>query len=622
MRFVGFAAMLCLVAIAGSAGERPTRTITRNVYFGDLHVHTAYSLDSVINLNPVGPREAYRFAMGQEVLLSGGRALRLAVPLDFAAVTEHAEYLGELSLCMMPGSRAYGSEICSDIRNETQDLRLIQKVFENLIIRDVLSPKPSRESEVCGPSGEDCLSEARTIWEELKDIAEEFNRPGRFTTFLGYEWTGNADGANMHRNVIFRDHNVPALPISYFEANSPADLWRSLNKDCTLPCAAIVIPHNSNQSRGRQFAWPTDAREAEIRSTMEPLVEMIQAKGESECRMGLGTADEECGFEKLDRRPICAMDGDSAESGCAVPCRSDGQPAGCVSPRNYLRNVFKDGLAIEKDLGVNPFKFGMVGGTDTHNGTPGATDERNYQGHHGVEDGSPEAREAMPTIAVFTPQRAKSSGGLTAIWAGENSRDELFSALKRKEVYATSGTRIVLQFFGGWDFPLQMEPNADLSERGYRLGVPMGGDLWSSDEAAARFIARASRGIDGAKLQRIQIVKGWLEGGTTKEAVYDVVCSDGLVPDDKTRRCPDNRARVDLSNCSLSDDRGAESLEVVWQDPDFDPREAAFYYARVLENPSCRWSTYESLREGKALLAGVDAVIQERAWSSPIWYNP
>ncbi len=596
-------------------------------YFGDLHVHTAYSLDSYINFNPAGPREAYRFARGEEVTLSGGRTLKLKQPLDFAAVTEHGEYLGELALCLDNSTAQYDQALCRAIRNEDKQAALIRYIFKALIIRDVLSPDPEREKELCSSEARDCLERAHSIWQELQDIADDFNQPGDFTTFIAYEWTGNTRGNNLHRNIVFRNQHVLPLPISYFEANTPAKLWQQLRDDCKAPCELVSIPHNSNQSNGQQFpaidASMLSLELARLRSELEPLVEIIQAKGDSECQTGFGTADEFCNFEKLERRPVCAGSPDTGLSDCTVLCDAQGRPEGCVQANNYIRNTLKYGLEAEASTGINPYKFGVIGSTDTHNGTPGATDESNYLGHHGVEDGSPAARAALPEIKVFTPQRMKGSGGLAGVWAEDNTRDSIFAALKRKETFGTSGTRIILRFFAGWDYPENLDEQSNLLELAYRHGVPMGGDLPPTEAGhVPRFMVWAMKAGDGIKLQRVQIIKGWLEAGESKEQTFDVVCSDGLLPDTDSHRCPDNGAEVNMADCSVSADKGAIELKGMWQDPDFEPAQRAFYYARVLENPGCRWSSYEALREGKKPFDNVDPIIQERAWSSAIWYSP
>ena len=417
-------------------------------YFGDLHVHTSWSLDSYVNFNRVGPRDAYRFAGGEPVVLSGGRVVRIDRPLDFAAVTEHAEYLGELPLCTDETGDRYSLELCRDIRNETGQQSYIDKIFRELIIRDVLSPDPQREPALCGADNSRCLTRAKSTWRELQEIAHEFNRPGSFTTFVGYEWTGNTSGNNLHRNVIYGNEHVPALPIGYFEANTPA-------------------------------------------------------------------------------------------------------------------------------------------------------------------------------IKAFSPSRMKGSGGLAGVWAEQNTRAAIFAALKRRETFATSGTRITVRFFAGWNFPDKIDGSTDLAALGYARGVPMGGDLPAPDNATAPgFILWAMKDPQGVNLQRIQVIKGWLEQGKSREQVYDVACSDGLVPDPDTNRCPDNGASVNPEDCSVSTEQGAVELKSQWRDPDFDAQQHAFYYLRVLENPSCRWSTWEALREGNKPFKDVDLTIQERAWSSPIWYGP
>ena len=621
-------ALICVICglIIFSLPLTAREVVQRFPYFGDLHVHTSWSLDSYVNFNRVGPRDAYRFAGGEPVVLSGGRVVRIDRPLDFAAVTEHAEYLGELPLCTDETGDRYSLELCRDIRNETGQQSYIDKIFRELIIRDVLSPDPQREPDLCGEDNTRCLARAKSTWRELRDIAHEFNRPGVFTTFVGYEWTGNTDGNNLHRNVIYRNDQVPALPISYFEANTPEKLWRRLHETCAAPCEVLAIPHNSNQSNGRQFPGMNpdgsmlSVEQARLRAETEPLVEIIQAKGESECHTGVGTEDELCDFEKLERRPLCA--GDDSDGDCVRVCTGNDRSQNCIASNNYVRNALKLGLELERQLDVNPYKLGFIGSTDTHNGTPGGTDETDYQGHHGFEDGTPARRALTPAIKSFSPSRMKGSGGLAGVWAEQNTRAAIFAALKRRETFATSGTRITVRFFAGWNFPNKIDGSTDLAALGYARGVPMGGDLPAPDNAAAPgFILWAMKDPQGVNLQRIQVIKGWLEQGKSREQVYDVACSDGLVPDPDTNRCPDNGASVNPEDCSVSTEQGAVELKSQWQDPDFDAQQHAFYYLRVLENPSCRWSTWEALRENKDPFDDVDLTIQERAWSSPIWYS-
>lgn len=595
----------------------------RQPLFGDLHVHSSWSLDSYINFNPIDPEQAYRFARGEEVVIAGDRRLQLQRPLDFAAVTDHAEYLGELSLCLDRKAAQYHLPLCRDIRNEKQAREVVTRIYKNLIIRDVISVAPRRESAICGADNRACHERARSMWQKLIAIADAHNKPGEFTTFVAYEWTGNNKGNNLHRNVIFRNTHVPSLPISHFEASTPALLWRQLSVGCQHPCDVLAIPHNTNQSRGRQFPASISQEDARLRSELEPLVEIIQGKGNSECKLGVGTADEYCNFEILERLPVCTKDAHENALECVRVCSNEDEDGQCIHKNSYLRNALKEGLRLEEMLGVNPYKFGVIASTDTHNGTPGATDESNYTGLFGAEDATPQGRARLPAIKAFRPPRLHTASGLAAVWAEENTRDSIFAALKRKETFATSGTRIVLRFFGGWGFGNEKIDDMDIVGLGYQSGVAMGADLpGDAIQGVPEFLFWAMQAADGASLQRIQMIKGWREDGESREATYDLVCSDGLVPNPVSHRCPDNGAEVDLTNCAVSNDKGAVELKGRWRDPDFDPAQAAFYYVRVLENPSCRWSTWEALREGRPFFAEIAPLIQERAWSSAIWYRP
>ena len=597
--------------------------IQRRPFFGDLHVHSSWSLDSFVSFNPISPEQSYRFARGEEVTLAGGRRLQLDQPLDFTAVTDHAEYLGELSLCLDKEGTQYDLPLCQDIRNVKREKKLVNKVFRNVLIRDSISQAPKRESALCGKNDIDCTEHIRDMWQKLIQVADAYYSPGEFTTFVAYEWSKNTSGNNLHRNVIFRNNHVPSLPISYFEAPTPSLLWRQLMDSCQAPCDVLAIPHNSNQSKGRQFPATMSQADARLRSELEPLVEIIQGKGGSECQVGVGTIDEYCDFELLERRPVCAVESDDIVTDCVRVCQNEDESGACIQKNIYFRNALKDGLRLEKSLKVNPYKFGVIGSTDTHNGTPGATDESNYKGLFGADDATPELRAKLPEIKKFNAARFYGASGLAGVWAEENTRDSIFNALQRKETFATSGTRIVLRFFGGWDFESGMEEEAELVSRGYQDGVAMGDDLPPfAGKPAPGFLLWAMKAMDGAPLQKIQIIKGWHKDGVSHEATYDAVCSDGLKPDPKTHRCLHNGASVNLETCELSDDRGALELSGYWQDQSFDPAHSAFYYIRVLENPSCRWSTWDAIREGKPLFKDVSPVIQERAWSSAIWYKP
>ena len=468
----------------------------------------------------------------------------------------------------------------------------------------------------CGDGAKHCLEAAGKVWSEHQTAAEgAYDRgPGcAFTSFVAYEWTASGhDGGHLHRNVIFRNQSVPALPISVMETGAMAiGLWQRLDAECRdgqPGCEAITIPHNSNWSVGSAFtsavtpAAEITRDEAAIRARYDRLVEVMQHKGESECAMTPGVTDEGCGFEKA---------------------RDHQNPTAAEAPNaiDFARTALLRGLALEPTLGENPFRFGLIGSTDTHLGTPGLVAERGFGGHGGAgKPGSRALEPGLPDVAALNP------GGLAVLWAEENSRDALFEAMLRKEAYATSGTRPALRFYGGWSYADDVCAGADVAAAGYAGGVPMGGELRSRPPGAAapRFLVSAVRDAhpSGGDLERIEIVKGWSEKGVARERVITVAGGD-------------REAGVDLATCKPQG-KGYPSLCSVWTDPDFDPEEPAFYYLRLRENPSCRWTQWAcneagvrcedpaTITEGyEACCSGeVPLTIQERAWSSPIWYRP
>jgi hypothetical protein len=599
----------------------------RQPFFGDTHVHTTYSFDANAQDTRTTPREAYRFARGETLGLQPWdaegkpqRGARLRAPLDFAAVTDHAELLGEVRVCTTPGLPGHDSDACWTWR-QFPPLSFPIFATRNLIARDRFG--------LCGPGDRHCLEAAGHVWRDIQAAAEEaYDRSPecRFTSFVGYEWTGTVGaGINLHRNVIFRNAVVPALPASWVETPSAFDLWQHLQRDCVdaLPgCDVLTIPHNSNLSGpGLMFesakltseadaAQAVDAEEAKLRQRWEPLVEIMQHKGDSECLLGAGTTDEACGFEKL---PYDSFAG-------VARLRQPGAAAPGADRRGMVREALKKGLVLEEKIGANPLKYGIIASTDTHLGTPGLTAEAEAKGHGGA--GS-RTLAGLPDDIEFNP------GGLAVLWAEENSRDALFAAMERREAYGTSGTRPVVRFFGGWGYADDLCQVQDFAARGYAGGVPMGGDLPARPSGASgpRFAVWAAQDAGnedtpGTPLQRVQIVKGWVESGAARERVFDVAGGD-------------NGARVDPSTC---DTKGPGSIELcaVWSDPDFDPAQRAFYYARVLENPTCRWSQRlcvearvdcadpASVRPGfEACCSALNQpVVQERAWTSPIWYAP
>lgn len=595
---------------AECAGRNPLR----NAYFGDLHVHTALSFDAYVHEVRVTPEQAYAFARGGEVAVPpmgedgvGTQKVRLRRPLDFAAVTDHAEFIGPALDCTTPGA-AFDDEICAQFRSG-EGAGIVRWGLQ------LTSAEPDRFPELCNTEGVDCDASTTDAWRRLIDAAEaayDRSEACEFTTFIGYEWTGNTGGSNLHRNIIFRNDDVPSFPVSYFEEGTAPGLWRALDRVCNDAegdCEVLAIPHNSNLSNGRMFvpeAIPDEdeAELAALRARMEPLVEIFQHKGSSECMNGLsgilGAQDELCEIENL---RLKADDcGDRTGGGLGI------RNSGCVSRHDFVRNVLLTGLEEEERLGVNPYELGFIGSTDTHNGTPGLTAEDDWPGHHGREESTPEDRFGPPDIALTGV--VNNPGGLAGIWAVENSRDALFDGLQRKETFGTSGPRIAPRFFAG-AIDQGLCDAADLLDKAYASGVPMGATLQASPSSPV-FLAQATSDPDGNPLEKLQIVKGWLdEDGNKRYEIYDVASVAGS---------------VDTTSCATSG--GSASLCETWVDPEYDPAQRAYYYLRVVEVPSCRWSTWDCNRtSGDARPEGCDdpdlpATIREMAWSSPIWIAP
>lgn len=608
--------------LAPDGAGAPPPNPQRNAYFGELHLHTGYSLDAKVFGNALGPRDAYRFARGETVPLGNtGLQRRISQPLDFVAVTDHAEGMGLLSQCHTPGSGVYWTVDCVGVRYRV--LLMFPRLFK---YATQIGPQGARYSAAtCGERGVDCIRAARGVWEDIQNAANEFYQPGKFTTFIGFEYSPTLlRGGMLHRNVIFRGAQVPPGVFSALDGFAE-DLLRWLDTQCTGHCQAMSIPHNPNFSWGLMFgetnanASPLTRENLLLRAKYENLVEVFQAKGSSECMLGVGTNDEECAFENL--FPACKPGEDVIDPATGIHTPQ------CVTENDLVRNVLKRGLVKEKALGFNPFQFGFVGGTDNHNSLPGDTREAGYQGHAAPNDSTPELRlgiqQTLVSRSLGLAPGSINPGGLTGVWAEQNTRASIWDGLKRRESWGTSGTRIRARFFGGFDLPANLARQPDLVATGYARGVPMGGELKAAPAGQSpRFVAWATRDADSAPLQKLQIVKGWLDGDTAREAVYDVACSDGLQPDGKTHRCPDNGAKVNLADCSISADKGAAELAVTWSDPDFKPDASAFYYLRVLENPVCRFSQRDALALGITLPATIAATVRERAWTSPIWYHP
>lgn len=600
-------ALLAALAIIAGAGQPAAGqgAPQRNAYFGDLHVHTRYSFDAFIFNVRATPDDAYRYAKGEAIDHPGGFRMQLqGGPLDFYAVTEHAAFLGVLSAMADPEHPMSENPAARDLaRADTVEDR--RRAFQSM--RYYLAPE--HRDEILD------LDVVRSAWQTIIEAAERHNDPGRFTTFIGYEYTSGPQSQNLHRNVIFRGSKAPEIPFSRLDSQNPEDLWAWLDRLRDEGIEALAIPHNSNGSNGQMFELetfdgrPLDATYADVRMRNEPLVEVTQVKGTSETHPLLSPNDEWADFELFPFR-------------IATRIWSE-------VPGSYVRDAYLNGLLLEEEQGFNPYRFGLIGSSDTHTGG-GGLEESSFHSKVGALDATGELRGSVPldTAPGADVNYADvyynlwGASGLAGVWAEQNTRDSIYDAFRRKETFATSGPRIRVRFFAGYDLPADLDDDPDAIAKAYAGGVPMGGDLVSRTGSAPRFLAWVLRDPESAPLQRLQVVKGWIENGEARERVFDLACSDGLEPDPTTWRCPDNGASVDLSDCSFSEDLGAGELQTVWSDPGFDPAQRAFYYVRTLENPTCRWSTWDALRAGVRPNPWLPMTIQERAWSSPIWYVP
>ncbi|MEM7435393.1 MAG: DUF3604 domain-containing protein [Myxococcota bacterium] len=659
----------------------------RQPFFGDTHVHTVLSLDANLQGTRPGPIEAYAFAQGEPIGVQpydeDGNPLRSATPtrpIDFVMLSDHAEYLGTIAACTDPENPAYDRPAddsarpddlgCVEYRTELDGGDL--NVFRRLNALTALTPEDTRYPALCGdPNGGagDCLQSGIDVWQEVQDAAEAaYDRTDacEFASFVGYEWSAGPGTVNLHRNVMFRSEVVPELPISYFDEPYVEDLWAGLNSDCNesgTGCEAIAIPHNSNLAAGTFFddvdkdGNPFDSEYAQLRHDLEPIIELFQHKGASECFPGESISDELCGFEVLPYPNLA---------------NTNLQLFANPGPRDFVRSAFGEGMLLEERLGVNPFQHGVISATDTHIAAPGYDDERTFLGHGGAGQANRDVvPEGFPDIQYLNP------GGPAGVWAEENSRPAIFEAFKRRETFATSGPRIVPRVFGGFGLPSDLCDSPDFAATGYEFGVPMGGELRDAPEGEApKFVVSARQDPMSAPLQRIQIIKGWLDGEDYQVEVFDVAGD------------ANNGATVDLETCEPQG-QGAADLCAFWEDPSFDPTQRAYYYVRVIENPTCRWSALQcveanydcdnptrqidfdccdataglnvdfcddvaaelsgrsaaccrtddpesildvdfceqvantfSEEEGACCLPRLETSIQERAWTSPIWYQP
>jgi hypothetical protein len=590
-----------------------TEDFPNQVFFGDTHVHTTFSADAGMIGNTLGPDEAYRFAKGETVTSSMGIPARLARPLDFLVVADHSENLGIAPLL----AGADPALLATDYGRELYDLVAAGNLPGAFTVFSVTKSK-----------GVDPLADKPEIymsaWHLITDAAERHNDPGLFTAFIGFEWTSAYERNNLHRNVIFRGGKENAdtvLPYSAYDSMDPEDLWAWMDAyEKRTGDRLLAIPHNGNLSNGLMFAEtrlgsddPIDADYALRRARWEPLYEVTQMKGDGEAHPLLSPDDEFADFETWDKGQLGP-----------APKTPD------MLPTEYAREALKLGLAHEAALGVNPFKFGMIGSTDTHTSLS-TSQENNFFGKVAALEPTADPirfEEVVggiggdASVAQYAWQT--SASGLSAVWARENTREALWDAMARKEVYATTGTRIRVRVFAGWDFAEADLDRSDFAAQGYARGVPMGADLPTRPEGATapRFLIRALRDVDGANLDRVQIIKGWLNAdGSLGERVFDVAWSDGRVPG-ADGKLPPVGSTVNVAEATYTNAIGAAGLESFWKDATFDPTQPCFYYVRVIEIPTPRWTTYDAKVFGVKIPDGAPTEIQERAYTSPIWYTP
>ncbi len=656
----------------GSGGDDPFGRCAdfdplRQVYWGETHVHTELSFDANMQGTRTTQADAYAFARGESIPLQpyeeDGTPTRMAEidrPLDWVMLSDHAEFFGTLKVFNDPESLGYDSRQCVDYRAAQEfdaDPQDVTFIFVEINGLTAFEPEDAGYPELCGPDDSYCLDAGMDVWAEVIAQAESaYDRSDNceFTTFPGYEWSGGPMAKNLHRNVMFKNGNVTELPYSYFDEPYAEGLWARLQEECIDAgddCDVLTIPHNTNLSEGIYFenemadGTPFTPEYAAARSAMEPVIEIYQHKGASECLPGELISDELCGFETIPFSNLATTN----QNRITEP-----------DPKGFLRYAYGEGMKLEASLGTNPFQYGISAATDTHISAPGFAAEDDFKGHGGA--GQP--NRFLPPPGGFPDIEYLSGGGLTAVWAEENAREAIFSAFRRKETFGTSGPRIVVRMFGGWDYASTICGDDDLAQQGYDGGVPMGAVFPEREgEGGPQLVISAKQDPMGAPLQRIQVVKGWLEGDDYQVRVYEVAGD------------PENGASVDLDTC-VPQGAGASDLCARWEDPDFDPAQRAYYYARIIENPTCRWTThqcaaaeydcdtwdYDQCRaleqmgmsdygcdccdpaaglnvawcaeidctdpenlptdEARCCVPRVEPSIQERAWTSPIWYQP
>ena len=594
------------------------------VFFGDTHLHTAFSTDAGLVGTTLTPDAAYRFAKGEVVVSSTGIPARLQRPLDFLVVADHSENLG-LAVAIRKGDPRLLANDWGRKIHETATRGAVELATRGTLdgLRAAIGMWHAAVDELKDPLADQPELQAN-MWRELTAAAERHNTPGLFTALIGFEWTLMPAGNNLHRNVIFRDGKDKAdqvVPVSTYDTQDPERLWDWMEAyERNTGGRVMAIPHNGNLSNGLMFddltltsRKPLDRAYAERRTRLEPVVEVTQMKGDGEAHPLLSPNDEFADFETWDKGSLGA---------------EPKYPR--MFANEYAREALKRGLAYESKLGANPFKFGMIGSTDSHTGLSTPEEDNNFGKLAPLEPSARPARFDEVMVGRYTSDpsrkiysRMASASGLAAVWARENTREALWDALARKEVYATTGTRLRVRVFGGYDFTARDLGRSDFARHGYEKGVPMGGDLRTAPAGKVpTLLVVAQSDPDGANLDRIQVVKGWLDAhGAIHEKVYDVAWSGHRKPG-AGGKLPAVGNTVNVQAATYNNSIGAPQLAACWKDPKFDPKQRAFYYVRVLEIPTPRWTTYDAKFFGVPLPKDVPASIQERAYTSPIWYTP
>ena len=608
----------------------PKMSASRVPLFGDLHVHTTYSFDAYIFGTLATPDDAYEFAKGKSIKHPAGFDVSLDRPLDFYGVTDHGTFLGQVAEAATPGTPYYDAPSSVQVNdiNSPENLNISTiprrtEAFGGFLVNTITALR-ERKLDI-----QYLDSVSRRAWADTVAAAERHNDPGNFTTFIAYEYTAStADMGNLHRNVIFKGNgnHIPSVPYSRANSNDPEGLWKWMDRIREDGIESLAIPHNSNGSDGFMFALkdsygnPLTKEYAELRMRNEPIVEITQVKGTSDTHPALSTNDEWADFEIMPFK---------------VATQSYSEPKG-----SYVRDALLEGIKMEEKEGFNPYKFGFIGSSDTHTAAS-SQEEDNFFAKIGLLDSSAALRGSIPmtdpaileTDQSLTEVDGKKymnssaitwgASGLAGVWAETNTRDSIYDAFRRKESFATSGPRMTIRFFAGFNLDQSKINDADLIEHLYANAKTMGADLDGIGQQTPSFFVWAVRDAYTAPLQRVQIIKGYVDAsGQPHEQVFDVACSDGGVPDLNSFRCPDNNAKVDISSCAFSQDVGAVELKTFWSDPTFEVDQRAFYYVRALENPTCRWSTWDAVRNNVEPRPDMPKTIQERVWSSPIHYIP